>query len=117
MTRDEEIVLDVLLEAGYSRRQARSMLAVGRPLYAKLRAKRRDLHGIHLDATRQMRAVMDARPDEDHTDHCWARIAWGDGECECNEMRCLERGCDQRRASNSAYCWEHKFNGPGHGAG
>lgn len=38
-----------------------------------------------LIAEEQMEAVQEKRPNETHTNACWARIAWGDGKCECGE--------------------------------
>lgn len=36
-------------------------------------------------AEEQMEAAQQKRPNETHTNACWARIAWGDGKCECGE--------------------------------
>lgn len=34
-------------------------------------------------ATQQMRDAEARHAGELHTPHCWARLGWGDGECEC----------------------------------
>lgn len=91
---------DMLLSAGYSPRQVRRMMAVVRPLFDTLREQKRQLFLEGLEYERQLddgtaadvlrdRLLDDAREmhrNEAHSDHCWQRLAWGDGECECGGL-------------------------------
>lgn len=43
----------------------------------------RDLEETGRSAARQMQSAQLRRAGEMHTEHCWARLAWGNGECEC----------------------------------
>lgn len=83
MTAQETVAADALREAGYTEDQVTRMLAAARPLFARLRAQRRDLEETGRSAARQMQSAQLRHAGEMHTEHCWARLAWGDGECEC----------------------------------
>ena len=83
MTRVERVLFDQLLESGKDPKAARSMLAVGRPLYAKLRKQRNAQRLEDAALSRMMSEEMQRRAGQWHTDECWRHMAWSCGACEC----------------------------------
>lgn len=51
-----------------------------------------DLESTDRIASEQIADAQKRHAGETHSDHCWARLAWGDGECECGHRRCVECG-------------------------
>lgn len=41
---------------------------------------------------------------ETHTAHCWARLSWGDGECECGGIQAAKSPETARPATNATSC-------------
>lgn len=80
----ERVTADWLLERGFAPSEVRRQLAVMRPLYLKLRTRRREIAHQSRLAERQMNEARRLHVDEWHSQECWARLAWGDGECECD---------------------------------